>query len=213
METQNVTGCTTAQTVVAPAAAAAQATKPTDAAQKTDVQDKAAALKQDAFVKSDVTTDADTGIYSKSSIAKTLASAEERRTQSFVSMLTQMLGKQGEKGKLSAQKLNESIKLNFTQEDIDAASKAIADGGEYSVDAVSTRIMDMAKALAGDDPSKIATLRDAVSKGFGNAVSALGHSSMDDMPSITGQTYDEVMKRFDDWEKSYQTDNSEPVSE
>ena len=55
--------------------------------------------------------------------------------------------------------------------------------------------MDMAKALSGGDPSKIETLRKAVEKGFKAAGVELGGK----LPSISQQTYTEVMKRFDDW--------------
>ena len=36
----------------------------------------------------------------------------------------------------------------------------------WGVDAVATRLMDMAMALSGGDPSKAELLRDAVQKGF-----------------------------------------------
>ena len=56
-------------------------------------------------------------------------------------------------------------------------------------------IMDMAKALSGGDASKIEELRKAVEKGFKAAGVELGGK----LPSISQNTYTEVMKRFDDW--------------
>lgn len=79
------------------------------------------------------------------------------------------------------------------------ARAAISEGGAYSVDAVATRIMDMATAMAGGDPDKLEMLRGAVEKGFEQAgfsfKKATGQSSM---PEITEKTHTEIMKRFDE---------------
>ena len=78
------------------------------------------------------------------------------------------------------------------------AKKAVSEGGDWSVDAVSTRIFDLATAIAGNDPEKLQEMRSAVEEGFKQAgqvwESATGSSSM---PDITKQTYDELMNRFD----------------
>ncbi|MDD6827880.1 MAG: hypothetical protein PUE12_17550 [Oscillospiraceae bacterium] len=159
----------------------------------------------DSFCKQDKVKPTDTGIYSKESITKTVEELEEQRTQAFVSMIQKMFEAQGNSGFLSVADIRKNISLNFTQEDIEAAKESVSDGGFYSVDAVSTRIMDMAMALAGDNPDKIELMRDAVIKGFGQAAKTLGLKE-DDMPDITRNTYKEVMKRFDDWKDSYKKD-------
>lgn len=159
----------------------------------------------DSFCKQDKVKPTDTGIYSKESITKTVEELEEQRTQAFVSMIQKMFEAQGNSGFLSVADIRKNISLNFTQEDIEAAKESVSDGGFYSVDAVSTRIMDMAMALAGDNPDKIELMRDAVIKGFGQAAKTLGLKE-DDMPDITRDTYKEVMKRFDDWKDSYKKD-------
>lgn len=159
----------------------------------------------DSFCKQDKVKPTDTGIYSKESITKTVEELEEQRTQAFVSMIQKMFEAQGNSGYLSVADIKKNISLNFTQEDIEAAKESVSDGGFYSVDAVSTRIMDMAMALAGDNPDKIELMRDAVIKGFGQAAKTLGLKE-DDMPEITRDTYKEVMKRFDDWKDSYKKD-------
>ena len=120
-------------------------------------------------------------------------------------MVDQLFQKQGKANANPLKDIANAIRQKFSPEDVAGAQAAIDDGGDYSVDAVATRIMDCAKALAGDDPTKIDTLRKAVTKGFGQAASQLGLKE-DDMPSITKSTYTEVMKRFDDWESSYQTE-------
>ena len=191
----------------------AKSVKNTDKASSKDVLNEAdnAALQktqiQDSFTKQPNIEKTDTGIYSKESISKALESAEEQRTQAFISMIEKMFEAQGNSSYLSVSDITKNIKNNFTQEDIEAAKQSVSEGGFYSVDAVATRIMDMAMALAGDDPSKISVMRDAVTKGVGQAAETL-RLREDDMPDITKSTYTEIMKRFDEWEKSYETDAS-----
>ena len=78
------------------------------------------------------------------------------------------------------------------------AAKAIAPGGAWSVDAVSSRIFDLASAIAGDDPEKLSQMRAAVEEGFKQAgltwKDATGQSKL---PEISTQTYNEIMSRFD----------------
>lgn len=78
------------------------------------------------------------------------------------------------------------------------AAKAVADGGDWSVDAVSTRIFDLATAIAGNDPEKLSTMRAAVEEGFKQAgLTWTNATGLQDMPEITKNTYDEIMSRFD----------------
>ena len=78
------------------------------------------------------------------------------------------------------------------------AAKAVAEGGDWSVDAVSTRIFDLATAIAGDDPEKLSAMRAAVEEGFKQAGAAWTNATgLQDMPEITQNTYDEIMSRFD----------------
>jgi hypothetical protein len=185
-----------------------------DSSAKTDMENILSSVQvKDSFSKQDTVKPTDTGIYSKESVMKTVGELEEQRTQAFVSMIEKMFEAQGNSGFLSVADITKNISLNFTQEDIDAAKESISEGGFYSIDAVSTRIMDMAMALAGDDPSKISIMRDAVTKGFGQAAKTLNLRE-EDMPDITRDTFKEVMKRFDDWEDSYKKeDQAEKTSD
>lgn len=81
------------------------------------------------------------------------------------------------------------------------AQKAISPGGAYSVDAVAGRLVAMAESLAGGDASKLATLRDAVNKGFKAAGLDFERSYGSKLPQISKDTYEETMKRFDELEK------------
>lgn len=162
---------------------------------------------EDTFIKEEQQpVSSETGIYSKESIQKTVEEMEEQRMQRMSDMVTELLGEQAKaKGlKFVGIKIEGLEQLGEeyvpTQEDIDEAKASIEEGGFWSVDKVAGRIMEMAELLAGGDASKLGTLKQAVIDGFGGAVSAFGYSSMDDMPDITRQTYDEVMNRFDELE-------------
>lgn len=211
MDTNQISSISSAGTMQVNTAAKAESAQPVPTAAAQAETAAASQPRQDGYVKSNETTAEDTGIYSKETISQAIESAEERRAQTFVNMLQKMLGRQGENAVISEMELNEAIRQNFTQEDLDAATASISEGGEYSVDAVATRIMDFAMALAGDDPTKIDLLRESVQKGFGLAAEAFGRD-LEDMPEITHQTYDEIMKRFDEWEQSYQTDSAEETA-
>jgi hypothetical protein len=77
------------------------------------------------------------------------------------------------------------------------ASAAIAEGGDLSPEAVSDRIVDYAKALSGEDKSKLNLLRKAIDDGFAAAEKAWGG----ELPEISRTTYDLIMEKLDAWEK------------
>lgn len=163
----------------------------------------------EGYEKSETVTSTDSGIYSKESIMKTVDEIEQQRQYALSTMISEMLGQQAQSAGLdfifglsgSATGIS-----SITQADIDDAQASIEGDGYWSVNSVATRIMDMAELLANGDESKLATLKDAVIKGFGGAVSQLGYDTLDQMPDITQQTYAEVMKRFDQWESDFNTD-------
>ena len=162
----------------------------------------------DSYEKSDEMVSSESGIYSKENITKSIEEIEAQRQQAMTNMLTEMLGKQAEAAGFN---FFTGKTDSFTADDVTEAQNSISEGGYWSVDAVAGRIMDMAKALAGDDAGKFETLKNAVIEGFGGAAKQLGFKSMDDMPEITSQTFDEVMKRFDKWgeELGINTDTAE----
>ena len=93
---------------------------------------------------------------------------------------------------------------------VDAAAKAqaqedISENGYWGVKQTSDRILDFAKALAGDDVKYAEQLRSAFEKGFKEATKAWGQ----DLPSISKDTYDAVQKKFDEWVNSSKQDKEE----
>ena len=78
------------------------------------------------------------------------------------------------------------------------AAKAIAPGGDWSVEAVSSRIFDLASAIAGNDPERLSQMRAAVEKGFEQAgLTWKDSTGQSKLPEISTQTYNEIMSRFD----------------
>lgn len=78
------------------------------------------------------------------------------------------------------------------------AQEDISEDGYWGVKQTSDRILDFAKALSGDDPTKAQELLDAFDKGYKEATKEWGK----DLPDISKQTYDAVHQKFDDWAKS-----------
>lgn len=79
------------------------------------------------------------------------------------------------------------------------AAKAVADGGDWSVDAVAERIFTMATAIAGDNPETLRQMQAAVEEGFRQAGIAFKKATGEkEMPPITGKTHDEITRRFEE---------------
>lgn len=92
------------------------------------------------------------------------------------------------------------------------AQADIAEDGYWGVKQTSERILDFAKALTGGDPSKIEDMRAAFEKGYKQAEKTWGGK----LPDISRQTYDAVMKGFDDMaaaEKVTKTETADPAAE
>ena len=77
---------------------------------------------------------------------------------------------------------------------VEDAQAAIAEGGEWSAEAVSDRIVDFVANISGGDPEKSEMLREAVRQGFDEARQALGGW----LPEVGERTYELVMERFED---------------
>lgn len=138
-------------------------------------------------------------------VAKLKADAEARTTQ-LQSLVQDMISKQGN----TIGKANDMWKFlaggNYT---VDAATKAraqadIGEDGYWGVEKTSDRILEFAKALSGGDPEVMEKMRTAFDKGFKQAVGAWGK----ELPSISNNTYDAVMSKFDKFaEENSQTDS------
>ncbi len=118
----------------------------------------------------------------------------ERATESLRSMVERLIVNQGKK---LENVLSGKEKLFVDGETRAEAESLLSEDGEMGIKAVSTRIVDFAKALSGGDKSKLAELKAGIEKGFRQAEEAFGGK----LPEISYSTYDEVMKQLDEWEK------------
>jgi len=153
--------------------------------------DAAASAKQDKVTR----TDADRAAFieqAKADIAN--------RQQQLADIVSKMMGKQGEKIGMTDDMWKTLASGKF---EVDAATKKqaqedIAEDGYWGVEKTSDRIVDFAKALAGDDPDKADKMIDAFKKGYEEATKTWGR----DLPDITKRTYDSVLSKMDEWKNS-----------
>jgi hypothetical protein len=133
--------------------------------------------------------------YSKSDVKKgavdvsALKAAADQRYESLRGLVEQMLNKQNEKT-VKPKSFQSANQIAASQ-----AKMAISEDGEFGVKATSDRIVKFAIAISGGDTAQYEKLKSAIDKGFQQATKSLGGS----LPSISQQTYKEVMRKLDDW--------------
>ncbi|MBE5825886.1 MAG: hypothetical protein E7307_04535 [Butyrivibrio sp.] len=156
------------------------------------------------YEKSEETSDKSSKVSAKEAdrkkIIQQLKADDAMRQQQLVDIVHKMMGKQV-KAYGMANSDDDSIwkflaKGDFT---VDAATKAqaqedISENGYWGVKQTSERILDFAKALAGDDPEKLEKMRAAFEKGYAQAEKTWGR----ELPEISKQTFSAVMKGFDE---------------
>lgn len=151
------------------------------------------------------TPDVDTYEKTQKRLSSTqLKQIQDQQMASFTRMLDGMLNTQAKKAKLASNGISADLfsDLTVTPEQKLAAQQAISEDGEWGVNAVATRIVDMCVSLSGGDSSKLSEMRAAVEKGFEQAGAQWGTS----LPSICQDTHDEINKRFDYWEQNGSVD-------
>ncbi len=153
--------------------------------------------KTDSFTSSETSLEEITYQPPKKLSTEQVAALKQQVQESMQKLAEKMLGAQAdiaknEDGSIDYTTLAKALGMGTTPE---TAQEAISKNGMWGVEAVSTRIMDMAIQLSNGDPSMAETLREAVQKGF-EAVGAL-----DELPQVCQDTYHEVMNRFDYWEE------------
>ena len=138
----------------------------------------------------------------RTKIIQQLKADDALRQQQLLDIVHKMMGKQAKTyGIANSDNDEDSIwkflaKGDFT---VDAATKAqaqedISENGYWGVKQTSERILDFAKALARDDPDKLEKMRSAFEKGYTQAEKTWGG----ELPDISKQTFDAVMKGFDE---------------
>lgn len=161
---------------------------------------------EDKFEKSEATSDV---TYKKpvhkpdeTSIARIKAEAEQIHSN-LREMVKQLLERQGLtfKDLETAEENGEQLKIEIDDETRLEAQAMIDEGGELSIESVSDRLVDFAKAISGGDKSKIGLLRDAINEGFKQAEEAFGGT----LPEISHKTLARTMEKLDAWENEEDT--------
>ncbi|RDU23452.1 hypothetical protein [Anaerosacchariphilus polymeriproducens] len=121
----------------------------------------------------------------------------EQRTSQLRTLVEKMMTQQGKTIGKADDIWSFLASGDFT---VDAETKAqaqedISEDGYWGVEQTSERIVEFAKALSGGDPSKSQAMKDAFIEGFNAATKAWGK----ELPSISKDTYDAVMNKFDEW--------------
>lgn len=140
---------------------------------------------------------ASAGTYSQNTeLINKLKLDAEAHTQQLQNIVNQLLSKQAG----VAYNANSGLKSLYESLQVDDATRAqaqadIAEDGYWGVNQTSSRIFDFAMALSGGDPDKMEKMKDAFLKGYDKATAAWG----DKLPDICKNTYDAVLKKFDDY--------------
>ncbi len=182
----------------APRPVAAQTATPRENAQASaDKPDEASVT--DKVTLGAQATDTSTYTDPRSNVAQTrpdvAAMLEEsnRKVQEVINLILPLMRQQG----LEISKvISGEQQLTTDAATIEKAKATIAEDGEFGVRQVAERILNFAKSVIGDDPSKLAAIRAGVEKGFKEAADMLGGT----LPDISQKTYAAIMGEFDRWE-------------
>lgn len=132
----------------------------------------------------------------RAELVKSLKAVEEANRQNLVNMLKDLLKKQG----VTFEQAMGGKIVKIDIETREKAKEAISENGELGVEAVSSRLVDFAKALTAGDPKKAEEMRAAIKKGFEEAKEVFGGN----LPEICSKTYERTMEKLDEWAKSGQ---------
>ena len=166
---------------------------------------EAAKIAEDQYTAGDAGNPAMTGAYSKGRMQNLLGMAEARfasMRSAVESLIGGMTGESGQNGQAFwAMAANQGRFEDFR---VDEATQAkakelIGEDGYFGIKKTTERIMEFAKALAGAGASEktIENLRSGVQAGFDAVAKLFG--GFDKLPELTQNTYDAVMKEFDNW--------------
>ncbi len=140
---------------------------------------------------------------------ETVSKLMEESDQAFnhlKQIVTEMLRRQGlEFRDIKAIKPEELEEIEIDETARKEAEAMIAEGGDYSAENVSDRIVDFAKAISGGDKSKLGLLRAAIEAGFKAAEKTFG----DELPDISKETHQLIIDKLDAWENEGKVSETE----
>lgn len=196
----SVNGVTSTQAAAAYSYSSASAVKKEETAVETAAASSTSKTEESGVVyepSKEVKTDSAKKTYTPdTNLINKLKADADARTAQLKSLVEQMMGKQATAYGNANDIWSFLRSGNYT---VDPATKAqaqadIAEDGYWGVKQTSDRIIQFATALTGGDPDKIEEMRAAFKKGYEKAEKTWGGK----LPEISQQTYDAVMKKFDE---------------
>ncbi|SKB56205.1 hypothetical protein SAMN06296386_102134 [Lachnospiraceae bacterium] len=185
--------------------------KNTDTSKKTNSSKTASSLAEESGAVYEGSVDSavssGTKTTSKNSIIAQLQADAEKRTEQLRSIVEKLISGQGKSYSLANDddamwRFLASGDFEVDEETKRQAQEDISEDGYWGVKQTSDRILDFAKALSGNDPSKADELLDAFKKGFEEATKSWGR----ELPDISKRTYEAVEQKFNEWKNSASTE-------
>ncbi len=130
---------------------------------------------------------------------ESLKAQADAATENLRKLVEELILKQNKNYKASEETPLKNLVENaeLSVDDIEAAKQAVSEDGEYGVKAVSDRLVKFAISVSGGDKAKLSGLISAIDEGFAAAKKAWGG----ELPDICQQTYDETMRKLNEWAK------------
>ncbi len=143
----------------------------------------------------------------KNSIIAQLQADAEKRTEQLRSIVEKLISGQGKSYSLANDddamwRFLASGDFEVDEETKRQAQEDISEDGYWGVKQTSDRILDFAKAISGNDPTKADELLEAFKEGFKQATKSWGK----ELPDISQRTYEAVEKKFNEWKNSASTE-------
>jgi anti-sigma28 factor (negative regulator of flagellin synthesis) len=113
-------------------------------------------------------------------------------------MVEELLKKQGMYFKNTNLKPNEGGMVEIDGETRAEAQRLISDDGEYGIENTANRLFEFAKAVSGNDKTKINELKSAIEQGYKAAEKAFGG----ELPEICKKTLECTMEKLNQWAAS-----------
>lgn len=127
-------------------------------------------------------------------IERLKAEADERNAQ-LKGLVEKMLLKQAGTSVNSEGLASVYRKLEVDEETRAQAQADIAEDGYWGVEQTSDRMVDFAKALAGDDPEMAEKMLDAIKEGYKQAEEIWG----EELPQLCKDTLDATVSKMNEW--------------
>jgi len=130
----------------------------------------------------------DAATYTKSLI---IGSGDVQPLEKLQKIVADIFKEQG----VSAKVALDGREIDITELTPEEAQDLIAEDGYFGVEKTAERIFQFAVGIADGDRGRIDAIREGIDRGFQEALDAFGGQ----LPDISYDTYDAVMKKLDDW--------------